>query len=175
MKDAVADVRVQISQEEGAEARPGAPNLEHAKMAVLNSLTSWRSQQMRSAVGRRIPPGIQRQFLMDVLGADASQSVQFYICEIDAEKRWPDDPDAVLVGSWQDRRERGTPIVVVILGNVLLDRIENVKLFLRSNLSFRRSGQTSSSVPVNGSCRYSNRLEPTDCSCWLTGRECKVR
>ena len=45
VKEAVADVQVEISQEEGAETRPGPPDLEHAKTAVLNSLTSASGQR----------------------------------------------------------------------------------------------------------------------------------
>ena len=44
-KEAVADVQVEISQEEAAQAGSGAPGSEHAKTAVLNSLTSASGQR----------------------------------------------------------------------------------------------------------------------------------
>jgi integrase len=45
VKEAVAGVEAQVSQEEVAEAGPGDPDLEHAKTAVLNSLTSATGQR----------------------------------------------------------------------------------------------------------------------------------
>jgi integrase len=44
-KEAVADVQVEISQEEAAQAGSGPPGSEHAKTAVLNSLTSASGQR----------------------------------------------------------------------------------------------------------------------------------
>lgn len=45
VKEAVADVRVEVSQEEGAEARLGAPGPRTRKTFVLNSLTSVSGQR----------------------------------------------------------------------------------------------------------------------------------
>ena len=45
MKEAVADAEVEISHEEPAKRVLALPNLEHAKTAVLNSLTSASGQR----------------------------------------------------------------------------------------------------------------------------------
>jgi integrase len=45
VKEAVADAEVEISQEEDAEARPGAPGPRTAKTAVVDSLTSASGQR----------------------------------------------------------------------------------------------------------------------------------
>jgi hypothetical protein len=56
VKEAVADVQVEISQEEGAGARPSAPGLEHAKTAVLNTLTSLSGQRTYDHAIREFVP-----------------------------------------------------------------------------------------------------------------------
>src|ERR1700687_2322049 len=45
VEEAVADVQVEVSQEEGPKRVLALPDLEHAKTAVLNSLTSVSGQR----------------------------------------------------------------------------------------------------------------------------------
>ena len=44
-KEAVADAQTKTPQEKACKAVPGPPDLEHAKLAVLNSLTSASGQR----------------------------------------------------------------------------------------------------------------------------------